>query len=218
MNTPWVTGAPTTPQPTPTGRVRAKGKGKGWLGWKVWMRTVHLYTSLVGLVFALFFGVTGFVLHHGDALGLGAKHQVHEEGQLTAGLEPVDELTVVEALRSQFGITAPVTEFQADPDQLFVRFARPGEDVDAVVMLPDGAVEVDRERGGVLDALTDLHKGDRSGALGGLLVDAAAVLLIVFSLTGFALWLSLPKRRKTGLVALGLTLALVLAAGAKLLL
>lgn len=206
-------GAATKPRP--------RRSGKGFLGWKVWMRSVHLYTSLVGLAFALFFGFTGFVLNHGDALGLGERTWTSEEGQLDAGLAPLDRLTVVEGLRAQFGITAPLATFEVDPpeepEELFLRFERAGEDVDVRVAVPSGEVVVERERGGLMDTLADVHKGERTGAVGSLLVDLAAILLMLFSLSGFALWLSLPKRRRAGLIALGGTLGLLAIAGAYLL-
>ena len=107
---------------------------------------------------------------------------------------------------------------ELDPEELRLRFSRPGEDTDVVIQRHDGAVRVDRERSGLLAAFTDIHRGKRSGTLGKLLVDATAILLISISLSGFVLWLTLPKRRRLGLAALVLTLGALATFGCYLLL
>lgn len=186
--------------------------GRGLLGWRVWVRTLHLYASLAGLGLLLFFALTGFALNHGDRLGLGKKQVDERAGRLEAALDPLDEQALLAELRAAHGVQGGLVELRAEGAKVTLRFARPGEDTDVVVERPGGALRITREQGRVLDVLTDLHKGERGGTLGGLLVDATAILLLVISLTGLALWLSLPRRRRAGLVAIVLSLAL--AAGA----
>lgn len=188
--------------------VAGGGAGRGFLGWKVWVRTVHLYASLVGLVLLLFFGLTGFVLNHGDWFGVGEKTTDERTGQVTARLDPLDDLALVEELRARFDVRGGLVELHADEAEVTLRFSRPGEDTDVVVQR-DGAVQLTCERGRLVDLLTDLHKGERGGAAGGLVVDAAALLLLTISLTGLALWWAMPRRRRAGLIALGVALALV---------
>lgn len=186
--------------------------GRGWLGWRVWVRTLHLYASLAGLGLLLFFAATGFALNHGDWFGLGKKQVDERAGQVRAALEPLDEQALLAELRATHGVQGGLVELRAEGAEVSLRFARPGEDTDVVVERATGALRITREQGRTLDLLTDLHKGERGGTLGGLLVDATAVLLLVISLTGLALWLSMPRRRRSGLAAIVLSLAL--AAGA----
>lgn len=187
----------------------AAADGRGFLGWKVWVRTVHLYASLFGLCLLLFFGATGFVLNHEAWFGLGKPTVQERAGQVAARLEPLDDLALVEELRARFQVQGGLVELRAEEAEVALRFSRPGEDTDVVVQRPGGAVTITCERGRLLDLLTDLHKGERSGTVGGLFVDAAALLLLTISLTGLALWLAMPRRRRAGLIALGLALALV---------
>lgn len=175
--------------------------------WPQVVRTVHLWASLFGLTLLLFFALTGFVLHHADWFGLGKTVTDEVEGTLEARLDPLDDLALVEELRARFGVAGALRELRADPDEVTLRFVRPGEDTDVTVTVATRGVRVSRERGRLHDALTDLHKGERSGAAGALLVDAASLLLLVVSVTGLALWLAMPKRRKAGLIAIGLSLA-----------
>lgn len=180
--------------------------GRGLLGWKVWVRTLHLYASLLGLVLLLFFALTGFVLNHGEWFGVGEKTVDERSGRVTARLDPLDDLALVEELRARFDVRGGLVELRADEGEVALRFSRPGEDTDVVVQR-DGAVQLVCERGRLADLLTDLHKGERGGTAGGLLVDAAAALLLTISLSGLALWWAMPRRRRAGLIALAAALA-----------
>ncbi|MGE0709640.1 MAG: PepSY-associated TM helix domain-containing protein [Planctomycetota bacterium] len=182
--------------------------------WKPLVRTVHIYASLLGLVLTLFFGATGFVLNNEDLFGLGTPIRRSTTGRLPAEvLKQLDPLSVVETVREDYAINGALVTWEPDEVELRLRFSRPGEDTDVVIQRRDGALTVDRELGGLLVALGDLHRGKRSGSLGKLVVDATAILLITISLTGFVLWLTLPKRRKAGLAALALTAGLLLIVG-----
>ena len=200
------------PATTRTGA--ASASGRGLLGWKVWVRTLHLWASLFGLVLLLFFGATGFVLNHADWFGLGQTRVEELEGRVSAPLSPLDDLALVEELRARFAVQGGLVELREDEAEIALRFSRPGEDTDVLVERrgpqgpAGGAVRITRERGRLRDLLTDLHKGERSGLAGALLVDAAALLLVTISLSGLALWWAMPRRRRAGLIALGLALLL----------
>jgi hypothetical protein len=174
------------------------------------LRSVHIYASLLGFVLALFFGVTGFMLNHDEWFELEATRDVRAEGSLpTAALDPLDRLAVVEYLRAEHGVRGGLSSFEVDPGELRLRFARPGDETDVMIDRRDGAIRLERELSGLAATLTELHKGDRSGSLGGLLIDLAAILLVLISLSGFLLWISLPKRRKLGIAALVFALGLL---------
>ena len=54
--------------------------------------------------------------------------------------------------------------------------------------------------------LTDLHKGAYAGRSWKWVIDGTAVLLVLGSLTGLILWISLPRRRALGILALSVGL------------
>ena len=193
--------APASPPPRPS-------------RWPQWIRTVHLYSSLVGLVLMLFFGATGFVMHHEEWFGLGRTVTSEQTGAVTARLEPLDDLALVEELRRTFHIEGGLVRLDTDPDAYSLRFSSPGQDTDVWVTRPSGEVKVETERGRLQDVLADLHKGNRVNGAGALLVDAGALLLVTISVTGLLLWVAMPKRRKAGLVALAASLVGFLLLGA----
>jgi hypothetical protein len=73
---------------------------------------------------------------------------------------------------------------------------------EAAVRLADGHVELASEERGFAALLTDLHKGASAGGAWKWVIDGTAGLLVLGSLTGLVLWISLPKRRALGILAL----------------
>jgi len=175
---------------------------------------VHIYASLLGLVLALFFGVSGFVLNHEPWFELDEPQRVSAEGTLPLAIKAeLDRLAVVEALRAEQGIRGQLEAFETGPAELRLRFARAGEETEVTISRSTGAFRLEREQSGLAATLGDLHRGKHTGGLGSLLIDLTAILLILVSLSGFGLWVTLPKRRKLGLVALILTLGVLAVSG-----
>ncbi|HBP19202.1 MAG TPA: peptidase [Planctomycetes bacterium] len=182
--------------------------------WKRWTRTVHIYASLLGLLLLLFFGSTGFVLNHEEWFALA---RASEQGQATLPAELLSEpepLALVEAVRARFDVRGALVVYEPEGHELRLRFERPGEESDVTLDLRSGAAQLYRQRGGLLAVLTDFHTGKTSGGVGGLMIDAAAVLLVLISLSGLVLWFTLPKRRAMGALSLLVALGVLAIAGA----
>jgi hypothetical protein len=113
-----------------------------------------------------------------------------------------DKLMVVEHLRSDFGAIGAVSTFDVDPGSLHVELKGPGRHTEADIERATGKVKLTVERHGMLMRLDDLHRGKDSGAPWRWVIDLSAALLFVGSLSGFLMWLALPRRRKWGVVAL----------------
>jgi hypothetical protein len=170
-------------------------------------RTLHIYFTMLVCLLLLFFGSTGFMLNHGDWFGLEAIRTRTGEGTLPrAILVPLDRLAVVEGLRSDLGAVGAVDSFDADEGGLRIVFRRPGLRAEATVRLADGHVELSSEERGTVALLTDLHKGASAGRGWKWVIDGTAVLLVLGSLTGLILWISLPRRRALGILALSVGL------------
>jgi hypothetical protein len=174
-----------------------------------WTRTLHIYVTMLGLLLVLFFAVTGFMLNHGEWFALHEARTHTAEGVLpTPILEGPDKLAVVERLRDDFGATGALDSFETDEDTLKVVFKSPGRQTEATIQRADGRTEVTYESWGLLGRLTDLHRGKATGAAWELIIDGACVLLLIISSTGLILWLHLQTRRRLGLAALAVGLAL----------
>lgn len=166
-------------------------------------RTLHIYLTMLVALLLLFFGSTGFMLNHAEWFGLETIVNTTKEGTLPKTmLAPLDKLAVVEWLRAEMGVTGAMDSFDADADLIRVVFKRPGLRAEANIKVADGRVELAVEQRGTAALLTDLHKGASAGTGWKWVIDGTAVLLVLGSLTGLILWISLPKRRALGIVAL----------------
>lgn len=174
-------------------------------------RTVHIYLTMLACLVLLFFGLTGFFLNHGDWFGLDEIRTKTVQGMLPETmLDPLDKLAVVEALRAEYGVAGTLAAFEEEEGGCRLVFKRPGARAD-VTLRADGVVEVTSESRGTVAVLTDLHKGASAGAAWRWVIDATSLLLVIGSLSGLLLWISLPRRRKLGLAALAAGLVSTLA-------
>lgn len=71
-----------------------------------------------------------------------------------------------------------------------------------------GQIDEHFEIRNTLALMSDLHKGTGSGGAWRLFIDATAIFLAFASLSGVILWISLPKRRMLGIVALAASVVL----------
>lgn len=183
-----------------------------------WTRTLHIYLTLLALLLLLFFAITGFMLNHADWFSLEEVRTRTQEGHLPTALlsDAPDKLAVVERLRADFGAIGLVDSFEIEEDELRVVFTGPGQRVEATIDRVEGRAKVVSESHGVMGHLTDLHRGKGTGPAWGLIIDGFSVLLLLVSFTGLALWLTLQRRRRFGLVVL--TLSVVMCMGVYLLL
>jgi hypothetical protein len=182
------------------------------------IRAVHIYLTMFALLGFSFFALTGLMLNHKAWFGLdsedgGAIRTVEDKADLPAEMlrEP-DRLAVVEQLRKRFSISAPLTSFEADADNVSVVFEGSGLRATAVIARGSGQTQITKMIGSLPALLADLHKGAGGGPWRTALSDAIALLLLIATATGLILWLSLPNRRRWGLAFVVVGTALYLAA------
>ncbi|MEM1227336.1 MAG: PepSY-associated TM helix domain-containing protein, partial [Planctomycetota bacterium] len=103
-----------------------------------------------------------------------------------------------------------VTEFETSEFDVMVVFKSPGYAADVFINRDDGRYTVTTITSGVVSIMNDLHKGRDSGPGWSILIDASAVILMLFSISGFALLLYLKRRRLNGIVVATLgTIAMI---------
>jgi hypothetical protein len=171
-----------------------------------WGLLIHIYVSMAGFILAFLFGATGLTLNHQD-FGLSEPRTERSVMPLDKSLvNQGEQTTIEESLRQKLRIRTQATDYHDDPDQIQVTFATPGARTVVTINRADGSAEVEKESRGLLGKLGDLHKGFDTGKVWYWIIDLAAVLLVVSSLTGMVTLLSLRARRRTGftLCALGI--------------
>jgi hypothetical protein len=174
-------------------------------------RWLHIYLSMLSFALVFFFAVTGLTLNHADKFGDQTRTQ-EEKGKLdlrwvkTPDTLTIARLEIVEYLRNKYGIRAALSDFRIDDAQIGVSFKGPGFAADAFINRENGEYDLTRTSAGFVGMINDLHKGRDSGPVWSVVIDIAAILLTLVSLTGMLLLLFLKKRRFIGLLvaALGL--------------
>jgi uncharacterized protein len=177
-----------------------------------WALLTHIYISMAGLTLAVLFGVTGLALNHQD-FGLSEPRIVKSEIVLDKNLvAQSNQATLERYLRTQLGIRSPSTDYHDDADQIQVTYAAPGARTLVTINRADGRAEVEKETRGFLGRLGDLHKGLDSGKVWYWTIDAAALLIVVSSLTGIVTLIALRARRGIGftIAAFGVLTVLVI--------
>jgi uncharacterized protein len=179
-------------------------------------RWLHIYLSMLSFGLVFFFALTGLTLNHADKFG-DQTHTKQDSGKLEPGwvktpdTTKIARLDIVEYFRNKYGIRAALSDFRIDDSQIGVSFKGPGFAADAFINRVDGAYQLTRTSAGFVGLINDLHKGRDTGPVWSALIDVAAILLTLVSLTGIVLLLYLKKKRLSGLlvVALGLLLTYV---------
>jgi hypothetical protein len=180
-------------------------------------RWLHIYLSMVSFGLVFFFALTGLTLNHADKFGNQTQTK-QDTGALdarwvkTPDTLKIAKLDIVEFFRNKYAIRAALSDFRIDDSQIGVSFKGPGFAADAFINRDNGTYELTRTSAGFVGVINDLHKGRDTGPVWSLVIDIAAVLLTLVSLTGMVLLLYLKKKRFSGLLvaALGLLLAYII--------
>jgi len=176
-----------------------------------WALLAHIYVSMAGFTLALLFGATGLTLNHQD-FGLGNPRTSTSEVVLDKNMiDTADEVGIEQWVRQKLGIRSPSTDYHDDPDQIQITFAAPGSRTVVTITRADGKSQVETESRGILGKLDDLHKGLDAGVAWYWMIDVAAILLVVSSLTGMITMVALRARRRTGFAVCGLGVLTVIA-------
>ena len=218
---PWITGRKQqgTDPPMITTETEVKGAARSARLTRkrrlaAFLRWLHIYLSMVSFGLVFFFAVTGLTLNHADKFA-DQTHTQQEKGILdlrwvkTPDTLKINRLQIVEYLRNKYGIRAALSDFRIDDSQIGVSFKGPGFAADAFISRENGEYELTKTSAGFVGIINDLHKGRDTGPGWSMLIDIAAVLLTLVSLTGMLLLLYIRKRRLSGLLvaALGLLVA-----------
>lgn len=169
-----------------------------------WSRVLHTYLSMASFSILFFFAATGITLNHQGTM-TGTPKVTRFTGHLDAALvapssgAPLDQSRIVAQLRGAHRITAHLSDFRVDDDQLTVSFKGPGYAADAFVDRKTAGYEITETRMGLVAIVNDLHKGRDSGSVWAQIIDLSAILMMLVSITGLTLIFFLYKRVVLGL-------------------
>lgn len=185
-----------------------------------WVRPVHTYSSMLMLVIMLFFTVTGLTLNNRQWLPQAELEESAEHPLPTflgqSQLWQQDPLLASSQVwlwlqqEQQLAGGEVAFDWSEDEQLLVIDVQRPGGYSLIEVSLDDQIVLIAEQAYGWMAILNDLHMGRHASLGWRWFIDASAIVMLLFTLTGF--WLVLPLRRRRGrllsLTGLGLVLML----------
>jgi len=168
-------------------------------------RTLHIYLTMLGVFAMLLFGITGFTIDHEDWFNATTAQVTETTGQTPAAMvAQKDGLQMVENLRTTYHISGAMTAFEELDDKFSVGFKDPGQIWEIEIDKPSGQTRVHLETYNFVALINNLHRGRYAGGSWRWVIDLAAILIVLACVTGFVLWLALPKRRQFGIMVLAL--------------
>ncbi len=168
-------------------------------------RWLHIYLSMISFAIVLFFSVTGITLNHADYFQAKTT-TTQEKGTLkpewvnNKDTNRVAKLNIAEYFRNTFSVKGAVSDFRIDDNQVSIAYKGPGYEADAFIDRQTGAFELSQTRTGFVGFINDLHKGRDTGKVWSWVIDIAAALMVLISLTGLILLLFIKKKRVSGLI------------------
>jgi hypothetical protein len=174
-------------------------------------REWHAYLSALAFIALIFFAATGILLNHPGLLGGAAPEPVEQTLKLDAAqvaavkAAPVPAEALAKIAGDKIQLAGAYSDGDVSGDEVIARLQGVRGTSDVRGNLATGEVSVYVERSASVGMLNELHRGERAGAAWRLAIDVIAALLIVTSLIGFVLFLSLRFRLRTSLVLIGLS-------------
>ncbi len=170
-------------------------------------RWLHIYLSMVSFAIVLFFSVTGITLNHADTMQ-GETKTTQVKGKLnTAWVQSpdtnkVEKLLIAEYFRNQHAVKGAVNELRIEETQISIACKGPGYEAVAFIDRTSGEYELTVAQTGLVGFMNDLHKGRDTGKTWAWVIDIAAGLMVLISLTGLILLLFIKRKRGNGLILL----------------
>lgn len=170
-------------------------------------RWLHIYLSMVSFAIVLFFSVTGITLNHADTMQ-GETKTTQVKGKLNAAwvqspdTNKVEKLLIAEYFRNRHAVKGAVNDLRIEEDQISIAYKGPGYEAVAFINRTNGDYEMSVTQTGFVGFLNDLHKGRDTGKTWAWVIDIAAGLMVLISLTGLILLLFIKRKRVNGLILL----------------
>jgi uncharacterized protein len=169
-------------------------------------RLVHGWLSAFAFLILCFFSITGILLNHPEWASESAPEPIEKKfvleaaelQQLLDAKEP--EHLLPEIVATRIALKGEFTGGDQVRNEIFVRMQGVRGLSDLRANLVTGEVTAIVEPAPTLSIVNELHRGERAGAKWRWFIDAIAVLLVVLSIIGYLIFLSLRFRLRTALL------------------
>lgn len=178
-------------------------------------RYVHGWLSAFAFLVLVFFSATGLLLNHPDWFE-PAKDETTETITLPDSLlktikqkeNPSDEILAY--IRQQHDLVGRYKSSEVMDGEVMIHLESPAGSSDVWVMLDNGEAEITQKPASTVSLLNELHRGKNASVSWSWLIDISAILILLMSIAGYILFLSIKTRLVTHLTLTAVSIALLI--------
>lgn len=178
-------------------------------------RYVHGWLSAFAFLILMFFALTGLFLNNPNWF-----EPEKDENTVTVSMTP-DLLAKVKGeenpstdilnfVRAEHTLVGRFQSSEVLDGEVMIRLESPAGSTDVWAMLDTGEIEVSSKPASTVSLINDLHRGKNAGTAWSWLIDISAITILILSIAGFILFLSIKSRLLTHLLLTAASLAVLI--------
>lgn len=178
-------------------------------------RYVHGWLSAFAFLILMFFALTGLFLNNPNWF-----EPEKDENTVTVSMTP-DLLAKVKGqenpstdilnfVRAEHTLVGRFQSSEVLDGEVMIRLESPAGSTDVWAMLDTGEIEVSSKPASTVSLINDLHRGKNAGTAWSWLIDISAITILILSIAGFILFLSIKLRLLTHLLLTAASLAVLI--------
>ncbi len=178
-------------------------------------RYVHGWLSAFAFLILMFFALTGLFLNNPDWF-----EPAKDESTVTVSMTPelLDKVKgqenpstdILNFVRAEYALVGRFQSSEVLDGEVMIRLESPAGSTDVWAMLDTGEIEVSSKPASTVSLINDLHRGKNAGTAWSWLIDISAITILILSIAGFILFLSIKSRLLTHLLLTAASLAVLI--------
>ncbi|MEF9956755.1 MAG: PepSY-associated TM helix domain-containing protein [Acinetobacter sp.] len=174
-------------------------------------RYVHGWLSAFAFIILLFFAATGLLLNHPEWFKSDQQEQSFKLILPSTLLHSIQDQenpsqVILDYVRQQHGLIGRYKSSEVLDGEVMIRLESPAGSTDVWVLLDNGETEITSKPASTVSLLNDLHRGKNVGTAWSWLIDISAIIILLLSLAGYILFLTIKTRLVTNLILTALSL------------
>ncbi|MCH7341038.1 PepSY-associated TM helix domain-containing protein [Acinetobacter higginsii] len=178
-------------------------------------RYVHGWLSAFAFIVLIFFAATGLLLNNPDWFKSSNDEQIVKltlPAAFVSAIQKQENPTpaILDFVRDKQPLIGRYKSSEVMDGEVMIRLESPAGSTDLWVLMDQGEVEITQKPATAVSLLNDLHRGKNVGATWHWLIDISAIIIILLSLAGYILFLTIKTRLITHLLLTATSLAAII--------
>lgn len=179
-------------------------------------RYIHAWLSAFAFVLLMFFAATGLLLNNPSWFSRDIPEQHHQfklskaqAQQIAASQNP--SAVVLQLLQAQHTVVGRLQSSEVIDGDVMLRLESPAGQSDVVYSPTTLQIEINQKPASTVSLLSELHRGKNTSVAWSWLIDISAIIILLLSIAGFILFLSLKGRLLSHVLLMLMSVLLLMA-------